>query len=99
MAQGESVDEMKKDPPLPEYQSRSGGRERQDTKVDAAYSGLEKCKNRNCRRRSELGFAVTAKLITLHRSPNVALELAPVPQFFETRFNGLFEFWPWQKFR
>jgi glyoxylase-like metal-dependent hydrolase (beta-lactamase superfamily II) len=41
IAQGKSVDEIKKDPGLPEYKSWSGGKERLDTNIEAAYRALK----------------------------------------------------------
>ena len=42
IAQGKSLDEIKKDPGLPEYQSWTGGKSRLDTNVEAAYRALKK---------------------------------------------------------
>ena len=42
MAQGKSLDEIKKDPGLPEYNSWTGGKPRLDTNIEAAYRALKK---------------------------------------------------------
>lgn len=42
MAQGKSLDDIKKDLRLPEYQSWSGGKPRLDTNIEAAYRALKK---------------------------------------------------------
>jgi cyclase len=42
MAQGKSLDEIKKDPGLPEYKSWTGGKPRLDTNIEAAYRALKK---------------------------------------------------------
>ena len=42
MAQGKSLEEIKKDPGLPEYKNWSGGKERLDTNVEAAFRALKK---------------------------------------------------------
>ncbi|MDZ4344523.1 MAG: hypothetical protein U1E51_19040 [Candidatus Binatia bacterium] len=44
MAQGKSLDEIKMDLRLPEYQNWSGGKERLDTNIEAAYRALKKVK-------------------------------------------------------
>ena len=41
IAQGKSLEEIKKDPGLPEYKSWSGGKERLDTNIEAAYRALK----------------------------------------------------------
>ena len=42
IAQGKSLDEIKKDPGLPEYKSWSGGKARLDSNIEAAYRELKK---------------------------------------------------------
>ncbi len=42
MAEGKSLDEIKKNLRLPEYQSWSGGKERLNTNIEAAYRALKK---------------------------------------------------------
>lgn len=42
MAQGKTLDEIKKELRLPEYQSWSSGKERLDTNVEAAFRALKK---------------------------------------------------------
>jgi len=42
MAQGKSLDEIKRELRLPEYQNWSGGKERLDTNIEAAYRALRK---------------------------------------------------------
>ncbi len=42
IAQGKSLEEIKRDPGLPEYQSWSGGKPRLDTNIEAAYRTLKK---------------------------------------------------------
>lgn len=42
MAQGKSLDEIKMELRLPEYQNWSGGKERLDTNIEAAYRALRK---------------------------------------------------------
>jgi len=42
IAQGKSLEEIKKNPDLPEYKSWSGGKPRLDTNVEAAYRALKK---------------------------------------------------------
>ena len=44
MAQGKSLDEIKMELRLPEYQNWSGGKERLDTNIEAAYRALKKVK-------------------------------------------------------
>lgn len=44
MAQGKSLDEIKVELGLPEYQNWSGGKERLDTNIEAAYRALKKVK-------------------------------------------------------
>jgi len=44
MAQGKSLDEIKVELRLPEYQNWSGGKERLDTNIEAAYRALKKAK-------------------------------------------------------
>jgi len=44
MAQGKSLDEIKVELRLPEYQNWSGGKERLDTNIEAAYRALKKVK-------------------------------------------------------
>jgi Zn-dependent hydrolases, including glyoxylases len=41
ITQGKSLEEIKKDPGLPEYKSWSGGKERLDTNIEAAYRALK----------------------------------------------------------
>ena len=41
IAQGKSVEEIKKEPALSEYKSWSGGKERLDTNIEAAYRALK----------------------------------------------------------
>jgi cyclase len=41
IAQGKSLEEIKKDPALSEYKSWSGGKERLDTNIEAAYRALK----------------------------------------------------------
>jgi hypothetical protein len=42
IAQGKSLDEIKKDPGLPEYTNWTGGKARLDTNIEAAYRELKK---------------------------------------------------------
>ncbi len=42
MAQGKSLEEIKKNPDLPEYKSWTGGKPRLDTNIEAAYRALKK---------------------------------------------------------
>jgi hypothetical protein len=43
IAQGKSLEDIKKDPELPpEYQGWSGGKPRLDTNIEAAYHALKK---------------------------------------------------------
>lgn len=42
ISQGKSLDEIKKDPDLPEYKTWSGGKSRLDTNIEAAYRVLKK---------------------------------------------------------
>lgn len=42
IAQGKSLEEIKKNPDLPEYKSWSGGKSRLDTNIEAAYRALKK---------------------------------------------------------
>ena len=42
MAQGQSVDQIKQTLVMPEYQNWSGGKERLDANIEAAYRALKK---------------------------------------------------------
>jgi hypothetical protein len=42
MAEGKSLDEIKASLRLPEYESWSGGKERLDTNIEAAYRAIKK---------------------------------------------------------
>jgi len=42
IAQGKSLEEIKKNPDLPEYKSWTGGKSRLDTNIEAAYRALKK---------------------------------------------------------
>ena len=42
IAEGKSLDEIKKDPGLPEYKTWTGGKARLDTNIEAAYRALKK---------------------------------------------------------
>jgi len=42
MAEGKSLDEIKANLRLPEYQSWSGGKERLDTNIEAAHRAIKK---------------------------------------------------------
>jgi hypothetical protein len=42
IAQGKSLNEIKRDPDLPEYKSWSGEKARLDYKIEAAYSEVKK---------------------------------------------------------
>ena len=42
IAEGKSLEEIKKDPQLPEYKSWTGGKPRLDTNIEAAYRALKK---------------------------------------------------------
>ena len=42
MAEGKSLGEIKKNLRMPEYQGWSGGKERLDTNIEAAYRAIKK---------------------------------------------------------
>ena len=42
IAQGKSLNEIKRDPGLPEYKSWSGGKAQLDSNIEAAYRALKK---------------------------------------------------------